>query len=1063
MPTLTLKPTHKAVTAYYESLAKFEQLGVKHETAVRSAIQELLEHCARQFDWKLVPEYPIKRKGQADAKADAALLDNYGLNHGLWEAKDSDDDLEKEIKHKFSVGYPKQNILFWQPDRAVLYQNNERFYEADLKKPEDLVHILALFLEFAPPAIAEWEKAVEQFKDKIPQIGARLKELIEAERQANKKFIAAFDDFCSLCRGSLNPNISVEAVEEMIIQHILTERIFRKIFDVADFISRNVIAQEIEKVITALNSRVFSRDDFSKKLEHFYGAIENAAATITDFHEKQTFLNTVYERFFQGFCVKVADTHGIVYTPQPLVNFMVASVEQVLKGEFGKSLADSDVHILDPFTGTGNFIVNIMRRIPKSALPQKYADELHCNEVMLLPYYVASMNIEHAYLEATGKYQPFEGICLVDTFQTYEGAQAELAMLSEKNSKRVERQKKSPIKVIMANPPYNAGQADENDNNKNRKYRKLDERVSNTYAADSNATLLRKLSDPYVRAIRQATDRIGDAGIVCFVNNNSFVADFSFDGMRKHLVRDFDLIYVLDLGGNVRKGQSGNGNVFGIMVGVSINLFIKLPRKNKGVETRSAKIKYFELPDEQNRKEKFAFLKTKQDVAAIKWKLLKPDDRHDWFPSPTDAEFASFIPISSKDAKAGVSVPTVFRTYSLGISTNRDSIVYDFNVERLTKRVEKFADDYNMELHRWLKKGKPEDVDNFVNYEKIKWSRNLKRWFRQEEEMEVKKGVVRSCFYRPFNRMNLFYGRMFVDEFGTSGSFFPDPKIAKQNKTVCLTGPGSEKPFMSLVANGFVDLHFAAFGCGTQCFPLFTYSEEGSDKRDNITPKAKTLFQIFYDDDAITREKIFYYVYAVLHHPAYRTRFAENLKRDLPRIPFIGVAAEVRRLKSPPVKFYPLSAVEKMQGNKTPDHNPAASAKIFHAFAETGRKLADLHVNYESVKEFKLERIENKGFKLDWRVEAMKLTKDKSSIIYNDFLTLSGIPPEVFDYKLGNRSALEWVIDQYRVSKDDQGNITGDPNRIDDEQYIVRLIGQVITVSLETQKLITSLPPVESE
>jgi hypothetical protein len=232
MPTLELKPTHKVVATYYDSLAKFTNLGIKHEGAVRSAFQELLESCARQFGWKLVPEYAIKRKGQADAKADGALLDHYGLNHGLWEAKDSADDLDKEIKHKFSVGYPKQNILFWQPDRAVLYQNSERFYEADLTNPEDLVHVLTLFLEFAPPAIAEWEKAVEEFRDKVPQIGASLKALIEKERQTNRRFITAFEDFCSLCRGSLNPNISLDAVEEMIIQHILTERIFRKIFDV---------------------------------------------------------------------------------------------------------------------------------------------------------------------------------------------------------------------------------------------------------------------------------------------------------------------------------------------------------------------------------------------------------------------------------------------------------------------------------------------------------------------------------------------------------------------------------------------------------------------------------------------------------------------------------------------------------------------------------------------------------------------------------------------------------------------------------------------------------------
>src|ERR1017187_3194314 len=413
MPSLELKPTHKVVAPYYENLAKLEKRGIKYEGAVSSAFQELLEHCARQFGWNLIPQYPIKRKGRADAKADGVLLGDWNVNHGIWEAKDSDDDLEKEIKNKFADGYPKKNILFWQPDRAVLFQSGERIYEADLSARENLVHVLKLFFEFVDTPIVEWEKAAEEFKDKVPQIGASLKVLIETERATNKKFITAFDDFCSLCRGSLNPNISVEAVEEMIIQHILTERIIRNVFAVADFISRNVIAQEIEKVITALNSRAFSRDDFSKNLEYFYQAIEHAAATITDFHEKQNFLNTVYERFFQGFCVKVADTHGIVYTPQPLVNFMVASVEHILEEEFDKTLADRDVHILDTFTGTGNFIVNLMRH--------KDAHELHCNEIMLLPYYVASMNIEHAYYEATGKYEPFEGVCLVDTFQTING------------------------------------------------------------------------------------------------------------------------------------------------------------------------------------------------------------------------------------------------------------------------------------------------------------------------------------------------------------------------------------------------------------------------------------------------------------------------------------------------------------------------------------------------------------------------------------------------------------------------------------------------------------------
>ncbi len=1071
MPTLELKPTHKVVAAYYASLAKFEKLGIKHETAVRSAFQELLESCARQFDWKLVPEYRIKRKGQADASADGALLDNYGLNYGLWEAKDSDDDLEKEIKAKFAAGYPKENILFWQPAKAVLYQNNERVHEADLTQPEELVRMLKFFLEFARPAHTEWGKAVEEFKTKVPAIGKRLKEIIEVERQTNKKFIAAFDDFCSLCRGSLNPNIAVEAVEEMLIQHILTERIFRKIFANVDFMQRNVIAQEIEKVITALNSRVFKRDDLAKSLEPFYGAIENAAETITDFNEKQTFLNTVYERFFQGFCVKVADTHGIVYTPQPLVNFMVASVEHILQEEFQKTLGDHEVHILDPFTGTGNYVVNLIRRLPASALKHKYAHELHCNEIMLLPYYLASMNIEHAYLERIGEYQAFEGICLVDTFQTINGKMAYYGF-SEKheqdemvigfnpeNTKRIQRQKTSPIRVIIANPPYNAGQVDENDNNKNRKYPELDRRVSATYGEASSATLQRKLSDPYVKAIRYATDRLAGGGIVCFVNNNSFVTEKTFDGMRKELAKDFDEIYVLDLGGNVRKNPKLSGtthNVFGIQVGVSINLFIRHPKKDYS-KSRGARIHYHAVGQDWRKEQKYEFLEAKKSVAGVKWKKLSPDDKGNWITNDTDEEFDAFIPIGSKDAKAGANVPTIFRTYSLGVSTNRDAVVYDFDAKRLAKRVEQFAEDYNAELHRWQRKGKPSDVDNFVNYEKIKWSETLKRHFTDEREAEFSEKKICKALYRPFVEMELYYESMFVDRPGMFGEFFPNKKSHKENCVLLIPSGGGRSPFWSFASNAIPNLNFVSID-SAQCLSLFSYSKDGKERRDNITPKALTLFQIFYDDDKISRADIFHYVYAMLHHPAYRTRFAENLKRNLPRIPFIGVPAGVKG--NAPASFFPLSAIETMQGDAKPGHKPEASYKLFQELAEAGRTLAELHVNYESAKEYKLQRIENKEVKLDWRVEAMKLSKDKASLLYNDFLTLSGIPPEVFNYKLGNRSALEWVIDQYRVTKDDDGNLTSDPNRMDDEEYIVRLIGQVVTVSLETLKVIKKFPEV---
>jgi predicted helicase len=576
MEKLNLKPTHKPVQNYYEALRQFKTIGVSHEGAVRSAFQTLLEHCGRQFGWKLVSEWQVKRNHGHPLRVDGALVDEFRLTHGFWEAKDSHDDLGKEVKKKLTAGYPQNNTIFQAPERAILWQNGRSVLDLDITEPVALVEIVKQFFDYRPPEYEDWFDAVTHFQNQVPELGRALAELIKQEEKSNPRFRAAFDDFLALCRQSINPNLSAQAVEEMLIQHLLTERIFRTVFNNPDFTRRNVIASEIEKVIDALTSQSFSRDGFLQSLDRFYKAIDSTAKTIDDFSQKQEFLNTVYEKFFQGFSVKVADTHGIVYTPVSIVNFMVRSVEDTLQKEFGKSLGSADVHILDPFVGTGNFIVHIMQAIKKTALTQKYHKELHCNEVMLLPYYIASMNIEHEFYERTGNYETFEGICLVDTFELAEAQQ--ISFFSTENTARVERQKRAPIRVVIGNPPYNAWQLNENDNNKNRKYEVMDKRVAETYAKDSHATNKNALSDPYVKAFRWASDRIGDEGIVALVSNNSFIESLAFDGMRKHIERDFDEVYVLDLGGNVRKNPKLSGtthNVFGIQVGVSINIFVR--------------------------------------------------------------------------------------------------------------------------------------------------------------------------------------------------------------------------------------------------------------------------------------------------------------------------------------------------------------------------------------------------------------------------------------------------------------------------------------------------------
>ena len=866
----------------------------------------------------------------------------------------------------------------------------------------------------------------------MPALAESLLTLIAGKRQNNQAFRQAFARFAALCRDAINPNIADAAVEEMLIQHLLTERIFRRVFDNPDFVARNVIAREIEEVVQALTGQHFSRRAFFRPLEGFYTAIEPTAATIEDYAEKQGFLNTVYENFFQGFSVNVADTHGIVYTPQPIVDFMVRSVEAILNQEFGRSLADAGVHVLDPFVGTGNFMLRVMRHLQElgklSRLPHKYAAELHCNEIMLLSYYIAALNIEHEYYELTGQYMPFEGIWLVDTFELAEDSQLSLSV--QENTQRVENQKDQDIIVIIGNPPYNVGQINENDNNKNRTYALLDKRVRETYAKDSNATNKNALYDPYVKAIRWAADRIGEKGIVAFVTNNSFLDAVSFDGMRKHLAEEFDALYILDLGGNARKGLAvSDSNVFGIRVGVSINLFVKT------TGSTDARIYYYRTADLWDKKRKFNFLQERTHVGAIEWQTIQPDRRYTWITEGLHAEFETFVPMGSKEAKAmkGEAVDVLFHTFSNGVKTNRDAWAYHFNRSTLTENIQGMIDCYNEQVFKWDRRADQDaNVDEFVVYdnEKISWSSGLKQKLKSGQIAEFAEAKLRQSLYRPFTKSHLYFDRMMTERAYVFPSIFPTAET--ENRVICVSGLGSNKPFQTLMTSMIPESQMIE---KTQCFPFYTY---GSNRRENITDWALAQFRRQYQDDTINKWDIFHYIYGLLHHPEYRQRYQANLNRDLPHIPM------------PP----PMAGTTK----KAPD---------FWTFAKAGARLADIHIGYEQMPAYPLSMVETPGKPLNWRVEKMRLSRDKTQIRYNDFLTLEGIPEKAFAYQLGNRSALEWVLDQYRVKVDKRSHIVNDPNRADDPQYIVTLIQKVITVSVETVEIVESLPvlgtPAESD
>jgi len=1021
MSSFNLKPTHAPVKKYYATLQRFARGHFDKEGNIRGAFEDLLKHCARQYDWTLLPEYSIPRKDRNPLSVDGALLDAFNLPRGYWEAKDTKDSLEAEMKKKFEAGYPRSNILFQRPDRALLFQDGRIAFNDSIEDAQKLVDVLRLFFEWRQPDHDSWDRAVSEFSERIPEIARGAMKLIEDERKKKGAFVDRFAAFADLCRESINPDLKDEAVEEMLVQHLLTERIFRQIFRNQEFTRRNVIAIEIEKVIDSLTSRHFGRDEFLRELDPFYKAIEQAASTVEDYSEKQKFLNTVYERFFQGFNRKQADTHGIVYTPQPIVDFMVRSVEEILKTEFGRSLSDKDVHILDPFVGTGNFITRVMQEIKTSRLPQKYKEELHCNEVMLLPYYIASMNIEHAYHDRTGEYEPFEGICLVDTFELAEPRQAGFEFMSAGNTERIRRQKRAPIFVVIANPPYNVGQAHENEDNKNRKYPELDQRVSNTYSKDSTATNKNALSDPYVKAIRWASDRIGKDGIVAFVSNNSFYNDVSFDGMRKHLAEDFSAIYHLNLKGNARtageRRRCEGGNIFmdQIRVSVGITFFV---RSHPHTE-RPAQIFTHSVRDYLSSAKKTEILRSSGSYSGIAWQQATLDRQYSWATGEETNDFDALLPMGIKKrmrTSKSQEPHSIFDIFSNGNDSGRDSWVYNFSKTELLRTSKKFADTYNSEIDRHKREGSPKNIDGFVisDEREIKWTRNAKRDLRAGKHADFDPKRAREALYHPFSKQWHYPGKIFNKEIAQFPKILPTAESQKENVVICVPGAGNRKDFGCLAANLIPTLDVAFEKI--QCFPLFNYDEEGDNRRDNITDWALTEFRSHYGQKSITKLDIFHYIYALLHHPEYRTRYAANLKRELPRIPF------------------------------APD---------FPEYARIGADLMKRHLEYEQQREYPLERRE--AGKLNWRVEKMSLSKDKTQLKYNEFLTLSGIPPEVYEYRLGNRSALEWVIDQYRVSTDKRSGIVNDPNRDDDPEYIVRLIGQVVTVSLETVRLVREL------
>jgi predicted helicase len=869
----------------------------------------------------------------------------------------------------------------------------------------------------------------------------------------------AFLAFAAELRDDLNDSITDGEIIEMLAQHLITKPVFDALFEGYSFAQHNPMSQAMQAVLDVLQEHQLNEE--ADTLQSFYDSVKMRAEGIDSAAGKQKIIVELYNNFFAKAFPRLRDKLGIVYTPVEVVDFIIQSVDHILKTEFNQTLGSKGVHIIDPFTGTGTFITRLMQSglIAPEQLAYKYKNEVHANEIVLLAYYIAAINIEAVYHSIVGgNYQPFDGICLTDTFQMYEKEDMVDALL-EKNSARRKRQKKLDIRVIIGNPPYSSGQDNANENNQKVSYHFLDERIKGTYAGQSSATLTSSLYNSYIRAIRWASDRIGNSGVIGFVSGSGFVEKPAMDGIRKCLNDEFSSIYVLNLRGDINKGMLNRyakegGNIFGSASksGIAVTLFVK----NSDVK-QGCRIYYHDIGDDLSCDEKLGRVSDFVSISGIAesncWQAISPDSHHDWI-NQRDDSFSDFIMLGCKGAEIS---ETLFFDYSGGVKTQRDAWCYNAARAEVIANMSRMIRFYNSEVARFSeafsgldKKTRETKIDNFINNDstKISWSVYLKDALIRDQCLVFDEMNLRHCLYRPFTKQWLYFNRQLNERVLQMPRVFPE--TTTKNLIICINGKGSRNGNSAIISDLIVDLN--ALEAGTQCFPLYLFDESAesveqgdlfasADKpkrkqRDAITDEGLANFQSAYHGEQISKEDVFYYVYGLLYSPDYRERYADNLSKELPRIPRVKTAAD------------------------------------FWAFSQAGRKLADLHLNYETVAAYpiKIEAAE-KLTDTDYRVEKMKYgkkgkDKDLTTLHYNNKITLTGIPLEAYEYIVNGKPALDWVVERQCVKTDKDSGIVNDANdwaieTMNNPRYPLELFQRVITVSLETMKIVKALPKLD--
>jgi predicted helicase len=1052
-----------------DRLRKFS--GSTTEQVIREAFKDLLKNWARQHNLHFIPELEYQTSLKTKVYPDGTVLHDLRVPLGYWEAKDTADDLDEEIRKKFAKGYPQDNIIFENSETAVLIQNRQEVTRCSMTDTDALYRLVSLFFGYERAEIRDFRKAVEQFRHDIPAVLAALRERIDAAYDTMPDFRAAADKFLRHAKDTINPSVGEADVREMLIQHILTEEIFAHVFNDSQFHRENNIAKELY----ALESKFFTgatRRDTLRALETYYATIRSNAALISSHQEKQQFLKLIYENFYKVYDKKKADRLGVVYTPNEIVKFMIEGADWLVQKHFGRQLIDEHVEILDPATGTGTFICELLEhfRGQPQKLAHKYKNELHANEVAILPYYVANLNIEATYAAISGQFAEYPNLCFVDTLDNVAGLgikaghQHDLfGAMSEENVARVKRQNKRKISVIIGNPPYNPRQEYFNQGNANRSYKRIDQSIKDTYIRLGTAQNKNTVYDMYTRFFRWASDRLSDDGIIAFITNRNFISKSAFDGFRRSVAREFAEIWLVDLGGDVRDNPRISGtkhNVFGIQTGVAISFFVKKRGKSGAV------IRYARRPEMEIADDKLATL-TKAPLSQFAFETVVPSKAAEWI-DQTENDWDDLIPLCSKGVKSGDDRKgrAIFKLFSLGNASHRDEWVYDFSKANLEEKMKFFIGIY-------------ETVRQHPNTDlraEIRWDRELDKYLRADVAKRFNPLAIVRAAYRPFIPVWLYFDRHLNGMTYQLPDMFPP---GAENSVISFSSLGARADFCVSSWNGPVDLHYGAAADGYQIVSRYRYTATG-ERIDNITDWALKQFRDAYGKDGrgaparedgaaaervisplegemggnpegsapsaslretppsvlpdisptrgeigrpqrgrqITRDDIFHYVYGVLHDPVYREKYALNLKRAFPRVP-----------------FYP----------------------DFWKWAAWGERLMALHIGYEQVEPWPLERLETPDEKAREAgvspKAVLKVDRDNGIIRLDTETQLSGIPSEAWDYRLGNRSGLDWILDQHKEKTPKDPTIREKFNTYrfaDYKEKVVDLLCRVTRVSVET-------------